>query len=65
MGTIIINGRRYLGNNVKTCDGKVVIDGKLHDGELHGGLDMQVFEGASEGAECVVRCGGRGQRRCR
>jgi hypothetical protein len=54
MGTIIISGRRYLGNNVKI---RKVIDGKSHDGELHGGLDMHVFGGASGGA---VRCGGLG-----
>ena len=37
MGTIIINGRRFDGNDVAIRDGKVVIDGKPQAGELRGG----------------------------
>jgi hypothetical protein len=54
MGSIIINGKRFDGNNVTVRDGKVVIDGKAQDGELHGDVELQVVEGGSGSAECVV-----------
>jgi hypothetical protein len=63
MGTIIVNGKRFVGNNVTIRDGKVVIDGKPQDGEVSGDVELQVVEGGSGRAECVaaVTCGeGRG-----
>jgi hypothetical protein len=59
MGTIIINGKRFEGNDVTIRDGKVVIDGKPQDGELHGDVELQVVEGVFGSAECVasVTCG--------
>jgi formylmethanofuran dehydrogenase subunit C len=58
MGTIIINGKRYDGNSATIRGGKVVIDGKAQDAELHGNVELQAAEGISGGAECVatVRC---------
>jgi hypothetical protein len=59
MGTIIINGKRFDGNNATIRDGKVVIDGKPQDGEVHGDVELQVVEGGSGSVECVasVTCG--------
>lgn len=59
MGTIIVNGKRYEGNDVTIRDGKVVIDGKPQDGELPGDVEAQVVEGVFGRAECVasVTCG--------
>lgn len=54
MGTIIVNGKRFDGNNVTVRDGKVVIDGKPQDGELHGDVELQVVEGGSGSAACVA-----------
>jgi hypothetical protein len=54
MGTIIINGKRFEGNDVTIRDGKVVIDGKPQDGELHGDVELQVVEGVFGSAECVA-----------
>ena len=54
MGTIIINGKRFDGNNVTVRDGKVVIDGKAKDGELIGDIELQVVEGVSGNVECVA-----------
>ena len=60
MGTIIVNGKRFAGNSVAVRDGKVVIDGKVHDGELHGDVDVRAADGTSGGAQCFasVTCSG-------
>ena len=59
MGTIIINGKRYDGNSATIRDGKVVIDGKAQDAELHGDVELHAAEGVSGGVQSVasVRCG--------
>ena len=59
MGTIIINGRRFDGNDVAIRDGKVVIDGKPQAGELRGGVDLHVADSVDGQAQCVasVTCG--------
>jgi len=54
MGTIIVNGKWFAGSSVAIRDGKVVIDGKVQDGELHGDVDVQAVDGDSGRAECVV-----------
>ena len=54
MGTIIVNGKRFAGNSVAIRDGKVVIDGKVQDGELHGDVDVRAVDGDSGRAECVA-----------
>jgi hypothetical protein len=54
MGTIIVNGRRFAGNSVAIRDGKVVIDGKVQDGELHGDVDVQAVDMDTGRAECVA-----------
>ena len=64
MGTIIINGKRFDGNNVRVCNGKVVIDGTPQPGELHGAVELQVFERAlGRAAKCIasVTCGEAGR----
>ena len=52
MGTIIINGKRFVGNNITIRNGKVVIDGKAQDGEMKGVVEAQVVEGVFGRAEC-------------
>jgi formylmethanofuran dehydrogenase subunit C len=54
MGTIIINGKRFDGNNVTVRDGKIIIDGKPQDDELHGDVELQVVESVAGRAECVA-----------
>ena len=58
MGTIIINGKRFDGKNVTIRDGKVVIDGKPLDGELHGDVEARVVEGVSGSVQCVASVSG-------
>jgi hypothetical protein len=59
MGTIIINGKRFDGSDITIRGGKVVIDGKLQDGELHGDVEALVVEGVSGSGQCIasVSCG--------
>jgi len=59
MGTIIINGKRFVGNNITIRNGKVVIDGKAQDGEMKGVVEVRVIEGVLGRVECdaSVTCG--------
>ncbi len=54
MGTIIINGKRYTGNDVAIRGGKVVIDGKVQAGKLRGGVKLKVTDRAVSRAQSVV-----------
>ena len=54
MGTVNINGKQFVGNNIAIRDGKVVIDGKLQDVVLNGDVEVQVTESVSGRAECVA-----------
>ena len=54
MGTVNINGKQFVGNNIAIRDGKVVIDGKLQDVVLNGDV-----EAAGDGKRlwtCGMRC---------
>ncbi|MGH6726517.1 MAG: hypothetical protein ACREB8_08235 [Pseudolabrys sp.] len=59
MGTIIINGERFDGNDVTIRNGKVVIDGKPQAGELHGDVDVKVTDHGDASVQCAasVACG--------
>ena len=53
MGTIEINGKRFVGSNVSIENGKLIIDGKGHEVDLSGNIAVQVFETAS-GSKCAA-----------
>jgi hypothetical protein len=59
MGTVNINGKRFVGNNITIRNGKVVIDGKAQDVVLDSDVEARLVEGDFESAECVasVICG--------
>lgn len=42
MGTITVNGKSYVGNNISIRNGVVVIDGKLQDGTVSGVVEVMV-----------------------
>lgn len=54
MGTVIVNGKRFDGNNVTIRNGKIIIDGKAQDGELHGNVEVEVTESVAGCAKCVA-----------
>jgi len=54
MGTIIINGKLFAGNDVTIRDGKVFIDGKPQAAELGSGIDVEVTDRGGERARCVA-----------
>ena len=53
MGTIIINGKRFVGGNVAVSNGKVVIDGNVQDEEIQRGVEVRVMDEPGT-AECFA-----------
>lgn len=52
-GTVVVNGRSYVGNNVHISNGRVIIDGVVQEGEPLGQVVNIHIEGNVEQASTV------------
>jgi hypothetical protein len=59
MATVMIDGKRFEGDNISIRDGRVIIDGKPHDGEVQGVVEIKIIEGVLGRLEtdAAVTCG--------
>ena len=56
---IIIDGKVFQGNNITIRNGRVTIDGRPQDGELHGVIEVKITEGTLHNldTDSSVTCG--------
>ena len=45
MGTVTVNGKTYVGNDLQIINGKVLVDGREVDNGLSGVVEVRVLEG--------------------